>query len=70
MEVRDVSEFSKAREALAELGIRAEIHRPESGRLILDVVGEVVDQWGDEEGTWVTVLPEPPASDARRMAEP
>jgi hypothetical protein len=63
-----VSEFSKATDALAELlGIRAEIHRQESGTLILDVVGEVVGGWADGDGTWVTVLPQPPASDADRM---
>jgi hypothetical protein len=54
----DSSEFSKAIDALAERGIRAEIHRQESGRLVPDVVGEVVDGWGDEEGPWVTVMPE------------
>lgn len=62
-----MSEFAKAKDALAELGIRAEIHRQQSGALILDVVGEVVDGWADEEGTWVTVLPQPPESDANRM---
>jgi hypothetical protein len=65
-----VSEFSKATDALAELGIRAELHRQESGNVIFDVVGEVVDQWADEEGTWVTVLPQPPALDAKGIASP
>ena len=62
-----MSEFSKAIEALAELGVRAEIRREEAGHLTLDIVGEVMDGWADEEGTWVRVLPQPPASDAKRM---
>jgi hypothetical protein len=69
MEVPRLSDFSKATEALAQPGIRAEVHRQESGQLILDVVGEVVDQWRDEEGTWVTVVPHPRAPDAVRRRQ-
>ncbi len=58
-----MTDFEQGVQTLAAVGVRIELHRNESGQLIVDVLGEHVDGWTAPEGTWVTVVawePEPP----------
>lgn len=48
--------WSRAVEALAAVGIKAELERNGVGQLLLTIKGEAVDDWRDEDGPWVSVV--------------
>jgi hypothetical protein len=60
--------YDAAVRALAAAGIAADIERNGVGQLVVDVRGEVVDQWDAPEGHWVAVVAEDQVSPSRPFA--
>jgi hypothetical protein len=67
--VHEQAALDAVRHTLKAVGIRAELHLHGSGELILDIAGEVAEEWDAEgEGHWLAVLPHGP--DARPLTRP